>query len=133
MIKKLNKMKNQKGFTLVELLIVIAIIGILAAIAIPQFSSYRSKAYVAAARSDAKNAYTALQAYISENPAATPPNQSVGPGPGVFNTPYGAARVSKDVTIAINGTSGVTATHSGISGYRYVIDPNGAVTETGLP
>ena len=64
----LNKFrKNEKGFTLIELLIVVAIIAIIAAIAIPQFASYRQKAFNSAAQSDIKTMKTSLEGYFTEN------------------------------------------------------------------
>ena len=66
MIMKVRRKLNKKGFTLIELMIVIAIIGILAAIAIPQFASYRKKAYNSAALSDLKTAKTSLEAYYAD-------------------------------------------------------------------
>jgi len=72
MLQKLRG--NQKGFTLIELMIVIAIIGILAAIAIPNFIAYRDKAYCGYAESDAQNTLAALSAYFSEPNRTTMPD-----------------------------------------------------------
>ncbi len=64
MLQKLRG-NNAKGFTLIELMIVIAIIGILAAIAIPNFISYRNKSYCNAAESDANNIAAVIADYFA--------------------------------------------------------------------
>lgn len=69
MLKYFRAKRGQKGFTLIELMIVVAIIGILAAIAIPQFANYRKKSYNTQAKAELKSYYTACQAYFADKPS----------------------------------------------------------------
>ena len=64
MLQKLRG-NNSKGFTLIELMIVIAIIGVLAAIAIPNFIAYRNKSYCSSAESDANNIAASISDYFA--------------------------------------------------------------------
>jgi prepilin-type N-terminal cleavage/methylation domain-containing protein len=60
-------LKNKKGFTLIELMIVVAIIGILAAIAIPNFMNYQCKARQSEAKSNLGAIRVAQETYMAEN------------------------------------------------------------------
>ena len=71
MLNKVNK-KIQEGFTLVEILIVVVIIGILAAIAIPTYYSYVKKGYATEAKTQLKSIVQAADMYYSERGEAAP-------------------------------------------------------------
>lgn len=89
--------KENGGFTLVELMIVIAIIGILAAIAVPNFVRYRQRAYNIVAKSDAANAMRAYHNYHSDVPNTMCPTSTL------YN--YGF-RASEGVTVLLFFSTG---------------------------
>ncbi|MDP4093529.1 MAG: prepilin-type N-terminal cleavage/methylation domain-containing protein [Bacillota bacterium] len=67
MLKKVKKVNNKKGFTLIELIVVIAILGILAAVLVPRFTGFTDDARAASVQSDARNIATAVEAMLANN------------------------------------------------------------------
>jgi prepilin-type N-terminal cleavage/methylation domain-containing protein len=126
MLQKLRG--NTKGFTLIELMIVIAIIGILAAIAIPNFISYRDKAFCGEAEHDAQNTLAALSSYFSEPDRTSMPSVAeLGTTENLsLNNPTGNVALSEAggvFTVAVTDASGrcprvatFTATMGGAEG-----------------
>src|SRR4051794_20736344 len=78
MLARIRKAREERegGFTLIELLVVIIIIGILAAIAIPVFLNQRKKGYDAQVKADLRNAATAEETYLTDNPTAYTTDQN---------------------------------------------------------
>jgi type IV pilus assembly protein PilA len=72
---------KSKGFTLIELMIVVAIIGILAAIAIPNFIKFQARSKQGEAKANLKSFFTAQKSFIQEKDRYDPDAQQVGFAP----------------------------------------------------
>ena len=84
MMNKMRKMKNKKGFTLMEMLIVVAIIAILVAIAIPTFASSLNKARVATDEANIRSGYAAVMTEILTDEAHNVEGSTTGTTPATF-------------------------------------------------
>ena len=113
--QKLTKRhSDESGFTLVELLVVIVILGILAAVVVFSVAGVSDKGKTSACKSDIKSVEAASEAYYAKNskyPAAIS-DLTASPDKFLHSVPS-----SSDYTIALDSTTGdVTATHGGTAG-----------------
>ena len=128
--------RNQKGFSLVELMIVVAIIGVLAALAVPKFSQFQAKARQAEAKNNLNHIYTLETAYQGDNDKYTATLTDIGfVVKGTTRYTYTVAAPT-DATFTATATSGTSATNKVFPGCAtadvWTINQDKVLADTGL-
>ena len=127
--------KGQKGFTLIELMIVVAIIGILAAIAIPNFISFKKKGIISSAIANLETLRSALTQYAADrDDGCYPQSGSWGTGGSGIHTmlaPYGLTFPDSEAALKWQVNS-FTYTRDGQSCVLYTVKVTASDGETVL-
>jgi type IV pilus assembly protein PilA len=140
MLQKFRVNHDQKGFTLVELMIVVAIIGILAAIAIPQFAQYRQRAFNSSAQNDVRNAKTSQEVLQADHQVYGVTEEATLPGAGTDGgggaelqgaLPAATRIMSGALITANNGAGDPVAIGIGVGNNVFIIADTGADTTVG--
>ena len=113
--------EKARGFTIIELLIVITVVAVLASVAVLNFVSYRKRAFNISAEGDARNAFIATQAYFNDCP-----DDTISSITALF--PYGFLQTT-DVSVSVGGNQSsleITTYHN--SGDRtYFVNGEGGI------
>ena len=117
-------LRSNKGFTLIELMIVIAIIAILAAILIPNFLHARAESQTAACEGNEKQIATALEEYAVDH------NGSYGAGGNVTSTLLGTLYLGVTPSDPVNASNYSVTTTAGSYGSYQITDAGGHDTTT---
>ncbi|EJS2609482.1 type IV pilin protein [Vibrio alginolyticus] len=134
---KHSKQKKQQGFTLIELMIVVAIIGVLSAVAVPAYKDYVTKSEVASGLATLKSIITPAELYYQENgafPSTINDLNSVGVGSGsIKNGTLSLVSGGSGIQLALNSPSGAVVTISRDNNLGWVCSVSGVSVASAIP
>jgi type IV pilus assembly protein PilA len=125
-----NRLASERGFTLVELLIVIIVLGILVAIAVPSYLSFRTKAQSAASQSNVRSAIPAAESWYQDAAGGNGAYTGLSGANLAVEAPGIDSVATKGVSVNSGAGYCIQSTSSGIT-YDYVGGTPGAALQAG--